>query len=904
MYLSSAFFPTHVLFHYSRSHQHEHRNGRNSSNNSTEGQKENKSGKAGKLSVRLRLGKQSAEGCGVGLDMSRALERLLPTLVKHLVGEVVENDDWEADTTTYEGAEVKAEVEAEEKLLTAQREHENDGNGVCSTKASLNATSFSNKGSSACSSAQRWRRCIEIWRHLLGSDQLFLALLFHSGSLWAKEWSPGKQGGEILETPGPTAGAGTNSSWVEAVLWFLQLHEIPAATDSEEGGDDNKTSFVHSDEKVTEKAELGNVCGAPSAFHIRSKERTQVQRAATGLLGDWFATVDKCGKRFARAYYFSCAIKIVALVGNATLIESIPHLHNLVQMDPRFSSHLKAFCSILCCLLVEEAQQQQPYQLRLPPPFFLLNFNLIGRGSRVGVWLPRALTGYRGAGKSTQEGDFYSCVVSCSGVVLRMPSSPPTSQGAGDIVLVVRLLDEAHMGSNDVLPLLPRTSGSSQGDERLQEKWVGRARRHAVHGSLHAGGTSPLRYWSAMCAATCSFVRIDVAESRRIVELLPPTTTAAANNNNRRAPIHQQEQQQGPTLFTVPLQRGSRASVGRDPLAAITFTLSTTARRLIGCRGLFTKQQSVHERKSNGHLSRVEKSNTNAHYPVSRFTTDAASCGDTLGAPCSAFFSRSEEELECLIECALHLQLEALLLCSTLPRDIFPVVDAWAVEATSNAIDLALATPWPVVRCLRASGFALCLMPEHQQHQSLLVAIGLFATLVQRQKERKSDRSAATGAAPYDGAANASSGAGWWEVFKVCVLGDTVIPGQFCSGFWKLVERAERSFRTSPSVRLVKKQGQSVDVDSSGVEASESPPTHGLERGPPRRLSLRRSKQQRGENVGQGDGEGEEKKICKVETMGSHRELTPFATLRFVPPRTVEVFDNYPPYFAFSLHRK
>ncbi|RNF09089.1 hypothetical protein TraAM80_02521 [Trypanosoma rangeli] len=842
--------------------------------------------------------------------MSQMLARLLPALLRHLSGDTVftaHNHSGDEDVSSAHA--VAEEVRKAEKKqqssqngvepekLPQQQDHAfhlrqawcgGELHGQCGSSGMVGSRSGSADVAATAAgvgwhrcSAQRWRRCVELWRHLLGSDRLFLALLFHSGALWAVEWCPS------VSSPAPDAAAtGTEAprSWSKSVVWFLQLHEETATPVKVDGSTSLAASAVAttSGSSTTEgcKGETG------SAPHMYAEDEVVVQRTAMTLLSEWFAIVDRCGKRFARAYYFSCALKIAALVGNLALVEDIPHLHDIVLQEPRSVAQFTTFCSILCCLLVEEAQQQQPFRLQLPPPFFLLNFNLIGRGSRIGVWLPRKLTGDMtgvsrhgaaaasggsGGGACAQEAQFHSCEVCSFGVMLRVPPASAASASVpatGDLILGVRLLDEAYVQVMDVLPIMcydaddvevaekkeeehdnnkPSLNNSEDGrGQQLcippERKRRGRGRRPKAITTTADVAPSPCRCWSAFSPLTQGYVRVDLLHPRAVSAIVPPmpasSPSASTGGPGRRRSqrLHHpqpQSHEEAPT-GTVPLRRSSCITAQRDPLATIVFALATTARRLIGCRGLFLEPPckpslptaaAVHNADT-GAEDGVGGKGKHARGPrdVGGETTQRRAWGtadethstaaDRVSTGALAALHTVEEELECLTECAIHLFLEAMLLCRALSSEVVPQIDAWAMEVASNAVDLALATPQPVSRHLHAVGYVLCLVPH--PHQSLLVTVGLFATLAQRQREgNKSSINAGHAIGGHVGGGEKErmrhgnvASTGWWDVFKVCVLKDAVIPGQLCSGTWELVERVERSLRVTPHVRLHSRQQQ------------------------------------------------------------------------------------------------
>ncbi|EKF30458.1 hypothetical protein MOQ_005729 [Trypanosoma cruzi marinkellei] len=866
--------------------------------------------------------------------MSQVLERLLPVLLRHLSGDITfttndHNGEYDAGDANDEndnsdvvdvakkrrnkkfGSSSNNNNNNNNKTRTVEPERvpRQQGDEYCHGKAEDSdeerdpCDGGKSIGGIAGSethykSAQRWRRCVELWRHLLGSDRLFLALLFHSGTLWAEEWYP-----SMAFSSSSTSGTGTEvaRSWSHSVLWFLQLQETAATpTNIHSSHDVNKEA---TGDGVAPRSGMTRSCRGKthSSPHMHSEDEVAAQRVAMNLLSEWFVMVDSCGKRFARAYYFSCALKIAALVGNMALVEDIPHLHDIVMQEPRSVSQFTAFCSILCCLLVEEAQQQQPFCLQLPPPFFLMNFNLIGRGSRIGVWLPRrsprvvsgtwrsaaAGRGTVTAGDSAdlaQEGQFHSCEVCSPGVMLRVPSSSSPIGATGDLILGVRLLDEAYVQGIDVLPLMPHDDNEEDASNNDNTGGEGRGtpggnvpeKRRRVYGRrtkvISAAvapadvESSPRRCWSASSPLTQSHVRVDLLYPRAVSAIVSPPSslspTSTGGTGRRRGNYQQQQQHaQQPSneeasANTVPLRRSSRIAAQRDPLATIVFSLATTARRLMGCRGLFVEQPREHSLSTAA--AAVENENSQEESVVAcrgkpakgSFDVDSRRARRQVwgaaegrmhttsnGVPPAAllFFPTVEEELECLVECAIHLFLEALLLCRALSSDLMPQIDAWTMEVASNTVDLALATPLPVVRHLHAVGYALCLMP--QPHQSLLVTVGLFATLAQRQREsNKSETDRSNSIASYDGEGktghlgNGSVGfTGWWEVFKACVLKDTVIPGQLCGGTWGLVERVERSLCVTPHVRLHRHprqpQPQQGHNEGTSVESGNAKPT-------------------------------------------------------------------------------
>ncbi|EAN96725.1 hypothetical protein TcCL_ESM02559 [Trypanosoma cruzi] len=857
-------------------------------------------------------------------EMSQVLERLLPVLLRHLSGDITfttndhngEYDDDDADDENDKSDVVDTAKKrrnkkfgtssnnspVEPERVPRQKGHEfchlkaedsNEGRDPCGGGKTIGGGSSGVAGGGVhYKSAQRWRRCVKLWRHLLGSDRLFLALLFHSGTLWAVEWCPSA----AFSSPS-ASGTGTEEarSWSNAVLWFLQLQEAAATPMN-----------IKSHNDVNKEATGDGV--APRSYrgkthfttHMHSEDEVAVQRVAMNLLSEWFAIVDSCGKRFARAYYFSCALKITALVGNMALVEDIPHLHDIVMQEPRSVSQFTAFCSILCCLLVEEAQQQQPFRLKLPPPFFLMNFNLVGRGSRIGVWLPRrsprAVSGTLrsaaadrgtvttgGSADCAQEGQFHSCEVCSPGVILRVPSSSSEIDATGDLILGVRLLDEAYVQGIDVLPLMPHddneedasnndnTGGERRGTrgESISEKRRRVCNRRTKVVSAAAASadveSSPRRCWSASSPLTQSYVRVDLLYPRAVSAIVSPLSSfspaSTGGNGRRRGNYQHQHHAQQPSneetiVNTVPLRRSSCIAAQRDPLATIVFSLATTARRLMGCRGLFVEKPREHslltaaaavENENSQEERAVECRGKPAKGPFdvdgrrarrqAWGTAEGRMHTTANGVPPTAlaFFPTVEEELECLVECAIHLFLEALLLCRALSSDFIPQIDAWATEVTSNTVDLALATPLPVVRHLHAVGYALCLMP--QPHQSLLVTVGLFATLAQRQREsNKNETDRSNSIASYDGGGktghlgHGSVGfTGWWEVFKACVLKDAVIPGQLCGGTWGLVERVERSLCVTPHVRLHRHprqpQPQQGNKEGTPAEGGSNKPT-------------------------------------------------------------------------------
>ncbi|KAG8339565.1 hypothetical protein ERJ75_000784400 [Trypanosoma vivax] len=765
--------------------------------------------------------------------MSQTLEQLLPLLVNHLAGSLsddsstrlnggVKGDRSDIRLKTANVAHVEACESSSDHAHLASNTLASPscfGDNVCESSSCSGAIANKHVGCSSigasdyrvqCSYA-RWRRCIDIWRNLLGSDTLFLALLFHSGSLWASECPKTEQGDHtFLESDGVEG-----RSWSDSVLCFLGIREETTNECNSTSefcfntGRSGRLSYNRSGGPLSDsgakvmRAEKASACDA----HLGDES---VQRVATGFLIEWFAKVDSCGKEFARAYYFSCALKIVALVENTTLIESVAHLNNLVSHDPCFWSHAASFCSILCCLLVEEARQfrHQVSMLLLPPPFFMLNFNLIGSGSRLGVWLPTTPTEAAAAG-SQIKGEFYSCEVCSSGVMLRLPHGSLASGEGGDLVLALRLLDEAYVGSRDTLPLAPNTQLFQTKGDNLSGKTMGTRRRQnvpcTISSSLGTEHPPPQRYWSAMRKETHGYVHLDLVRPRSLANMTPSSTAPTGNTGRRRM-----QQQQG-ILITVPLQRGSRNIAMRDPLVAIVFALETIAKRLIGCRGVFFSHQKLNSESTLKTGTGDENGPPNGTTQVEGHKkTLQESKHKTQWEHSFLNFGNREEELECLVECALVLLLEALLLSCALSAEVLPHIDEWSVELVSGIVDLALSTPWPVVRNFRTAGYALCLIHSGQQHQALLIAIGLFATLTQRQhnneeqqhaEECKEKRREHSKKDQFDKTPIGRSGTGWWEVFKASVLNDENISSNLCSVMSKLIHRTEKADSSSTKAK-------------------------------------------------------------------------------------------------------
>lgn len=138
--------------------------------------------------------------------MSRVVERLLPPLREHLCGRRQEA-----------AAASRASQEEEEAVPSAE-------------------------------SCHRWQHCFAVWRRVLGSDVLLLALLHHSGCLWAPQYGALRRAAAAVRAdvggrwPSPAAGEAATavaalmlkgleerepaSLWALNVLHFMNLIEI------------------------------------------------------------------------------------------------------------------------------------------------------------------------------------------------------------------------------------------------------------------------------------------------------------------------------------------------------------------------------------------------------------------------------------------------------------------------------------------------------------------------------------------------------------------------------------------------------------------------------------------------------------------------------------------------------
>lgn len=156
------------------------------------------------------------------------------------------------------------------------------------------------------------------------------------------------------------------------------------------------------------------------------------------------------------------------------------------------------------------------------------------------------------------------------------------------------------------------------------------------------------------------------------------------------------------------------------------------------------------------------------------------------------------QEREALGTVAATLVLTAILLSHQLMDELLEqsTVVLWTTELASYVLDVSLWLSRPVPRLMHADGFALALLPRPAQ--SLLLMVGLVATLVTREVQHADVKGSRPGAPTSPSHAPAAAATSqpwhpWWTVFRGSVLRDATLPSCLYSGVWALVAKAEEA---------------------------------------------------------------------------------------------------------------
>lgn len=243
-----------------------------------------------------------------------------------------------------------------------------------------------------------------------------------------------------------------------------------------------------------------------------------------------------------------------------------------------------------------------------------------------------------------------------------------------------------------------------------------------------------------------------------------------------------------------------RLTLARDSLGVTLEGLVLMARRILALRGLYAAApatevtRGVDEGRGKGHhrpvhgkaAASADNSSHSAAATASRACLPAG--GSSSSASSTAFPLTAAQEEEVLSTAAVTSVLTALLLTHNLLDELIaqPLVVLWTTELCSFVVDVALLLPRPIPRLLKAVGFSLALVL--QPSQSLLVFVGLTATLVTRELQPSS-------ASPTPAAATnalvSSTWQPWWSTFRSVVLRDATLPSCLYGGLWAVVKKAE-----------------------------------------------------------------------------------------------------------------
>ncbi|CBZ24614.1 conserved hypothetical protein [Leishmania mexicana MHOM/GT/2001/U1103] len=259
-----------------------------------------------------------------------------------------------------------------------------------------------------------------------------------------------------------------------------------------------------------------------------------------------------------------------------------------------------------------------------------------------------------------------------------------------------------------------------------------------------------------------------------------------------------------------------RLTLARDALGTTLEGMYLIARRVLGLQGLFVSSASAFTTPAAAAAAaeaRVGGKGCPSTSGAAAFDDGGdprAPAKGTAATSVAAFPVCAQTEKEVLGTVAATLALTCLVLSHSLLDDLLeqPSVVLLTTELASFVLDVSLLMPRPVPRLLKADGFALALLP--QPAQSLLLMVGLAATLVTREvhmaaaSHRSGEAGSVSGSGRGRGAGGASSASKsvvpqwhpWWSAFRAAVLRDPELPSCLYSGIWSIVESAENSLAT------------------------------------------------------------------------------------------------------------
>lgn len=244
-----------------------------------------------------------------------------------------------------------------------------------------------------------------------------------------------------------------------------------------------------------------------------------------------------------------------------------------------------------------------------------------------------------------------------------------------------------------------------------------------------------------------------------------------------------------------------RLTMARDALGTTLEGLYLVARRVLALQGLFASPPAVAtaatRSEGTGKGPRDARDPGRAAGFSAKGTAARADVGHGGLAGDAAHVS-ALAECEALGTAAATLVLSCLVLSHSLVDELLeqPSLVLWSAELASFVLDVSLLLPRPVPRLMKADGIALALLL--QPAQSLLLLVGLAATLVTREAhlDASSSRAGAAGRGRAPGAGGGALPAEetwhpWWSIFRAAVLRDAELPSRLYPGVWAIAENAE-----------------------------------------------------------------------------------------------------------------
>ncbi|KPI83351.1 hypothetical protein ABL78_7619 [Leptomonas seymouri] len=259
-----------------------------------------------------------------------------------------------------------------------------------------------------------------------------------------------------------------------------------------------------------------------------------------------------------------------------------------------------------------------------------------------------------------------------------------------------------------------------------------------------------------------------------------------------------------------------RLTLARDALGTTLEGLCLIARRVMSLNGLYAAAPAAVPGSGGSGKGEVGSD-------ASKVLTAGSRSGLAgQGVRASTTLSPAHES-EVLGTVAATLVLTALFLCHNLMDELLeqPALVLWTTELASYVLDVSLLMSRPIPRLLRADGLALSLLL--QPAQSLLLMVGLVATLVSREVQHPEANSTPPTSSSL--LSNTQMWHPWWTVFRSTVLRDVALPSCLYGGVWVLVAKAEDAValaaaqaRWETSGHLQAAAGRRANAEISEVE--------------------------------------------------------------------------------------